>query len=211
MGSDGATHHGAFDLSYFRTIPNMTVSAPMDEEELRNLMYTAQLEGKGPFSIRYPRGSGTMEDWKRPFKEIPVGKGRLICKGDDIAILSIGHAGNLVQEAVEKLKQQNIQATHYDMRFVKPIDESILHKVGEKFKQVITVEDGTIIGGLGGAVLEFFSDKGYSTQVKRLGIPDKFIDHGTQTELYKECGFDPESIQKLAVNLVRSELLSHAG
>ncbi|MEA1897077.1 MAG: 1-deoxy-D-xylulose-5-phosphate synthase [Bacteroidota bacterium] len=211
VGSDGATHHGAYDLAYFRAIPNMTVSAPMDEEELRNLMYSAQLGGKGPFSIRYPRGSGIMVDWKKPFKEIPVGKGRLISKGDDIAILSIGYAGNLVQDAVEKLKQQNIQVTHYDMRFVKPIDESILHKVGENFKHVITVEDGTIIGGLGGAVLEFFSDKGYSTQVKRLGIPDKFIDHGTQMELYKECGFDPESIQKLAMKLVRSELLSHAG
>lgn len=211
VGSDGATHHGAYDLAYFRAIPNMTVSAPMDEEELRNLMYTAQLEDKGPFSIRYPRGSGVMVDWKRPFKEIPVGKGRLISRGDDLAILSIGHAGNLVQEAVKKLKQQNIQVSHYDMRFVKPIDESILHKVGEKFKQVITVEDGTIIGGLGGAVLEFFSDKGYSVQVKRLGIPDRFIDHGTQMELYKECGFDPESIQKLAMKLVRSELLSHAG
>ncbi len=211
VGSDGATHHGAYDLAYFRAIPNMIVSASMDEEELRNLMYTAQLGGKGPFSIRYPRGSGIMVDWKKPFKEISIGKGRLISKGDDIAILSIGHAGNLVQEAVEKLKQQNIQVTHYDMRFVKPIDESILHKVAEKFKHVITVEDGTIIGGLGGAVLEFFSDKGYSTQVKRLGIPDKFIDHGTQMELYKECGFDPESIQKLAIKLVRSELLSHAG
>ena len=211
VGSDGATHHGAYDLAYFRAIPNMTVSAPMDEEELRNLMYSAQLGGKGPFSIRYPRGSGIMVGWKTPFKEIPVGKGRLISKGDDIAILSIGYAGNLVQDAVEKLKQQNIQVTHYDMRFVKPLDDSILHKVGEKFKHVITVEDGTIIGGLGGAVLEFFSDKGYSTQVKRLGIPDKFIDHGTQMELYKECGFDPESIKKLAVKLVRSELLSHAG
>lgn len=211
VGSDGATHHGAYDLAYFRAIPNMTVSAPMDEEELRNLMYSAQLGGKGPFSIRYPRGSGIMVDWKTPFKEIPVGKGRLISKGDDIAILSIGYAGNLVQDAVEKLKQQNIQVTHYDMRFVKPLDDSILHKVGEKFKHVITVEDGTIIGGLGGAVLEFFSDKGYSTQVKRLGIPDKFIDHGTQMELYKECGFDPESIKKLAMKLVRSELLSHAG
>ncbi len=211
VGSDGATHHGAYDLAYFRAIPNMTVSAPMDEEELRNLMYSAQLGGKGPFSIRYPRGSGIMVDWKTPFKEIPVGKGRLISKGDDIAILSIGYAGNLVQDAVEKLKQQNIQVTHYDMRFVKPLDDSILHKVGEKFKHVITVEDGTIIGGLGGAVLEFFSDKGYSTQVKRLGIPDKFIDHGTQMELYKECGFDPESIKKLAMKLVRSKLLSHAG
>ncbi len=211
VGDDGATHHGAFDLAYLRVIPNITISAPMDEEEMRNLMYTAQLGAKGPFSIRYPRGRGVMVDWKKPFKELPVGKGRLISKGDDIAILSIGHAGNLVKEAVDKLKKQNIRVTHYDMRFLKPIDETILHKVAGKFKQLITVEDGTVTGGLGSAVLEFFSDKGYSMPVIRLGIPDKFIDHGTQAELYKECGFDPESIYNLTLKLLRSKRLSHAG
>lgn len=211
VGSDGATHHGAYDLAYFRSIPNMTVSAPMNEEELRNLMFTAQTGGKGAFSIRYPRGKGVMPDWKKPFNEIPIGKGRQISKGDDIAILSIGHAGNLVKKAVDKLKREHIHVSHYDMRFVKPLDESILHKVGKKFKLVITVEDGTIVGGLGSAVLEFFSDKGYSSRVIRLGIPDKFIDQGTQMELYKECGFDPDSIYKVVLKLIRSKILSHAG
>ena len=211
VGDDGPTHHGAYDLAYFRSIPGITISAPMDEEELRNLMYTAQLGGHGPFSIRYPRGSGVMTDWKKPFKKISVGKGRVISTGDDIAILSIGHAGNLVTKAIEKLNDHHIHVTHYDMRFLKPIDESILHKVGKKFKQVITVEDGTIIGGLGSAVLEFFSDNGYASQVVRLGIPDRFIEHGTQMELYKECGYDPESIYKLVLKLVSSKMLSHAG
>ncbi len=211
VGSDGATHHGAYDLAYFRSVPDIVVSAPMNEEELRNLMYTAEAYGKGPFSIRYPRGNGVLTDWQKPFKALPVGKGHLIQKGDDMAILSIGTAGNLVQEATDKLTKQHIHVTHYDMRFVKPIDESILHKVGKKFKQVITVEDGTVIGGFGSAVLEFFSDHNYHVQVIRLGIPDRFIDQGTRMELYKECGFDPESIYKLVLELVRSSILSHAG
>ncbi len=211
VGDDGPTHHGAYDLAYFRSIPGIIVSAPMDEEELRNLMYTAQEGGHGPFSIRYPRGSGVMTDWKKPFKKIPIGKGRQISSGDDIAILSIGHAGNLVRQAVEKLNTNHIHVTHYDLRFLKPIDESILHEVGKKFKQIITVEDGTIIGGLGSAVLEFFSDHAYALQVVRLGIPDKFIEHGTQMELYKECGYDPESIYKLVLKLVSSKMLYHAG
>jgi 1-deoxy-D-xylulose-5-phosphate synthase len=187
----------------------MTISAPMDEIELRNLMYTAQLGGKGPFSIRYPRGRGVYANWQKPFKEIEIGKGRQISKGDDIAILSIGHAGNLVKEAVARLNEDHVEVTHYDMRFLKPIDENILHKVGRKFKQVITVEDGTIVGGLGSTVLEFFSDKGYSARVFRLGIPDKFVEHGTQMELYKECGFDPESIYKLVHKLISSTILSN--
>jgi len=211
VGADGATHHGAFDLAYLRTIPNLIVSAPMDELELRNLMFTAQKKGTGPFSIRYPRGKGVHSDWKSPMRKIQIGKGRLIRKGDDLAILSIGHAGNLVREATQMLARENILATHYDMRFVKPIDESILHQVGKKFKKVLTVEDGTIIGGLGSAVLEFFSDQGYATRVIRLGIPDHFIEHGTQQELYRECGFDPESIYKKALGLVRSKLLYNTG
>lgn len=211
VGDDGPTHHGAYDLAYFRSIPDIIVSAPMDEEELRNLMYTAQEGGHGPFSIRYPRGSGVMTEWKKPFMKIPIGKGRQISSGDDIAILSIGHAGNLVRQAVEKLNTNHIHVTHYDLRFLKPIDESILHEVGKKFKQIITVEDGTIIGGLGSAVLEFFSDHAYASQVVRLGIPDKFIEHGTQMELYKECGYDPESIYKLVLKLVSSKMLYHAG
>ncbi len=209
VGDDGATHHGAYDLAFFRSIPNMTISAPMDEIELRNLMYTAQLGGKGPFSIRYPRGRGTWANWKKAFKEIEIGKGRQISKGDDIAILSIGHAGILVKQAVTKLQHDHVEVTHYDMRFLKPIDESILHKIGRNFKQVITVEDGTITGGLGSSVLEFFSEKGYSSRVFRLGIPDKFIEHGTQMELYKECGYDPESIYKLVHKLISSTILSN--
>jgi len=211
VGSDGPTHHGSFDLSYLRSIPNFIVSAPMDEIELRNLMFTAQRKGTGPFSIRYPRGKAVNSEWEFPMKRIQIGKGRLIQKGDDLAILSIGHAGILVKEATRMLARENIQATHYDMRFLKPIDESILHQIGKKFKKVITVEDGTILGGLGSAVLEFFSDKGYATQVIRLGIPDHFVEQGTQQELYKECGFDPESIYKKAFGLVKSKLLFNAG
>ncbi len=196
-GADGPTHHGAFDIAYFRCIPNMIVSAPMNEEELRNLMYTAQLdEIKGPFSIRYPRGNGVMVEWKTPFKKLEIGKGRKIKDGSDVAILSIGHPGNLVTEAIEKLESENISVAHYDMRFAKPIDEELLHEVFSKFKKVITVEDGCIVGGMGSAVLEFMADNNYSAIVKRLGIPDEFIEHGEQNELYTECGFSPEQIAK---------------
>ncbi|MBK7816891.1 MAG: 1-deoxy-D-xylulose-5-phosphate synthase [Sphingobacteriaceae bacterium] len=196
-GADGPTHHGAFDIAYFRCIPNMIVSAPMNEEELRNLMYTAQLdEIKGPFSIRYPRGNGVMVEWKTPFKKLEIGKGRKIKDGNDVAILSIGHPGNLVTEAIEKLESENISVAHYDMRFAKPIDEELLHEVFSKFKKVITVEDGCIMGGMGSAVLEFMADNNYSAIVKRLGIPDEFIEHGEQNELYTECGFSPEQIAK---------------
>lgn len=194
-GADGPTHHGAFDIAYFRCIPNMIVSAPMNEEELRNLMYTAQLdETQGPFSIRYPRGNGVMVEWKTPFKKLEIGKGRKVKDGNDVAILSIGHPGNLVTEAIEKLELENISAAHYDMRFAKPIDEELLHEVFSKFKKVITVEDGCIMGGMGSAVLEFMADNNYSASIKRLGIPDEFIEHGEQNELYTECGFSPDQI-----------------
>lgn len=196
-GADGPTHHGAFDIAYFRCIPNMIVSAPMNEEELRNLMYTAQLdETAGPFSIRYPRGNGVMVEWKTPFKKLEIGKGRKVKEGKDVAILSIGHPGNLVTEAIEKLEEESISVAHYDMRFAKPIDEQLLHEVFSKFKKVITVEDGCIMGGMGSAVLEFMADNNYSANVKRLGIPDEFIEHGEQNELYTECGFSPEEIAK---------------
>jgi len=211
VGSDGATHHGVFDLAYFRCIPNMTVSAPMNEQELRNLMYTAQLDNKGPFAIRYPRGRGVMPDWQKPMQEIEVGTGRLIRDGDDLAILSIGHIGNLVTEAIEKLAKNNISVAHYDMRFVKPIDENLLHQVGKKFKKIITVEDGTIIGGLGSAVLEFFADHNYQLQVTRLGVPDHFIDQGSQQLLYKECGYDVQGICQAVKALVKPGILSNAG
>lgn len=211
VGSDGATHHGVFDLAYLRCIPNMIVSAPMDEMELRNLMYTAQLGNKGPFSIRYPKGTGVIPDWKKPMKKVQVGKARLIQNGDDIVILSIGHIGNLVVEASKKLNKANISVCHYDMRFVKPLDENILHTVFRNFKKIITIEDGTIVGGLGSAVLEFMSDHGYQSIVKRLGVPDHFVDHGTQQELYLECGYDVESIIKTIKAMVKKRILYHAG
>lgn len=205
-GSDGPTHHGAFDLAYFRCIPNMTVSAPMNEEELRNLMYTAQLdETKGPFSIRYPRGNGVMVEWKTPFKKIEIGKGRKIKDGKDVAILSIGHPGNLVTHAIAILEKENISPAHYDMRFVKPIDEKLLHEVFSRYKKIITVEDGSIMGGMGSAVLEFMADNNYSVQVKRLGIPDHFIEHGEQKELYEECGFSPKEIADTAIELLQEK------
>ena len=193
-GADGATHHGAYDLAYMRCIPNMTVSAPMNEEELRNLMFTAQQDNMGPFSIRYPRGNGVMVDWQRPMKAIPVGKGRRICDGEDVAILSIGTIGNEVTKAFSELNSEGYHPAHYDMRFVKPLDEVLLHEVFSKFEKVITVEDGCLQGGMGSAVIEFMSDHNYRAQVIRMGIPDKVIEHGEQPELWAECGFDATGI-----------------
>jgi 1-deoxy-D-xylulose-5-phosphate synthase len=207
VGADGATHHGAYDMAYFRCIPNMTVSAPMNEEELRNLMYTAQLEGKGPFVIRYPRGKGVMTNWKTPMKEIPVGRGRKLQDGDDIAILSIGHIGNEAAKAIKEMEKLGASIAHYDMRFAKPIDDLILHEVFSKFDKVITVEDGCIQGGMGSAVLEFMADNAYTAKVSRLGIPDKFVHHGTQQELWAECNYDSNAIQdKLIKELQLTEL-----
>ncbi len=194
VGADGATHHGVFDLAFMRSIPNMTVSAPMDEIELRNLMYTAQLPDKGPFAIRYPRGVGRHKEWKVDFTEIPVGKGRKMTDGTDVAVLSIGQTGNFVAKAVKILSAENISVAHYDMRFVKPIDQDILDEVASRFDAILTLEDGVIAGGFGSAVLEYFASKGYKKSVERLGVPDRFIEHGTQPELYKECGFDVEGI-----------------
>jgi 1-deoxy-D-xylulose-5-phosphate synthase len=196
VGADGATHHGAYDLAYMRMIPNMIVSAPMNEEELRNLMYTAQLENQGPFSIRYPRGNGVMTEWKKPFKEIKIGTGRKVTSGNDIAILTIGHPGNFAQEAIAELNTSGVSVAHYDMRFVKPIDELLLHEVFSKFKRVITIEDGCLMGGFGSAVIEFMADQGYVAEITRLGIPDEYIHHGTQEELWADCGFDKNAIVK---------------
>lgn len=201
-GADGPTHHGAYDLAYFRCIPNMIVSSPMNEQELRNLMYTAQLKNNGPFSIRYPRGNGVMPEWKTPFEELEIGKGRMICDGTDIAILTIGHPGNFAVEACAELQQAGVSAAHFDMRFVKPLDEELLHDVFSRFSKVITVEDGCIQGGFGSAVIEFMVDNGYTAQVKRLGIPDAFIEHGEQPELWAECGFDAASIAATAKKMV---------
>jgi len=196
VGADGATHHGAYDLAYMRCIPNMVVSAPMNEEELRNLMFTAQLENKGPFSIRYPRGNGVMIDWKTPFKEIKVGTGRKVCSGEDIAILSIGHPGNFAQEAIALMKESGISIAHYDLRFVKPLDAVLLHEVFTKFKKVITLEDGCLMGGFGSAIIEFMVDQKYNSEIVRLGIPDEYVHHGTQEELWEDCGFDAKAIVK---------------
>jgi 1-deoxy-D-xylulose-5-phosphate synthase len=208
VGDDGATHHGVFDLAYMRNIPNMIVAAPMDELDLRNMLYTAQLKENGPFSIRYPRGRGVTAEWKKEFTEIEIGKGRVLREGDDIAILTIGNAGILASEAIEKLEKENFSIAHYDMRFVKPVDEDLLHKVFKKFDHVITIEDGVLKGGFGSSVIEFMCDNTYTSTVKRLGIPDKFVDQGSPQELYKECGFDPDSIVKEIKILVKKRYLS---
>jgi 1-deoxy-D-xylulose-5-phosphate synthase len=196
VGADGATHHGFFDMAFMRTIPNMIVTAPMDEVDLRNLMYTAQLEkNRSPFSIRYPRGFGIYTDWKQPFREIEIGKARQISEGDEMAILTIGHPGNAAASVVNKLTEENVRIEHWDMRFVAPLDKDVLHFVFKKFTHIITIEDGVLKGGFGSAVIEFMCDNGYSSEVRRLGIPDYFIEHGTQDELYRECGYDAEGIE----------------
>lgn len=195
-GADGATHHGAYDLAFMRCIPNMTVAAPMNEEELRNLMYTAQQENMGPFSIRYPRGSGVMPDWKRPLKAIEPGKGRKICDGEDVALLTIGHVGNFAVEACKELSLEGIHPAHYDLRFVKPLDQAMLHEVFRRYQNVITVEDGCLQGGMGSAVLEFMADHNYHSKVVRLGMPDVLVEHGEQPELWALCGYDTAAIIK---------------
>lgn len=204
-GADGPTHHGAYDIAYFRCIPNMIVSAPMNEQELRNLMYTASKPRKGQaFSIRYPRGQGVMPEWRTPFEEIEIGTGRKLRNGDDLAILTIGHIGNYAVEVCEKLEKQNIRVGHFDMRFVKPIDEKLLHEVFSKYTKVITIEDGCVEGGFGSAVLEFMADHHYAADVKRLGIPDAVIEHGEQIELQHEAGFDPEHIEKAVMEMLKA-------
>lgn len=204
VGEDGPTHHGVYDIGFFRIVPNLIVAAPMDEVELRNMMYTAQL-GKGPFSIRYPRGRGVTHDWRQPFSEIEVGKGRTLSEGSQLAILSLGHPGNLAQIVVSRLEKQNISIGHYDMRFAKPLDEELLHHIMKTYKQLVTLEDGAIQGGFGSAVLEFMADHGYTNRIVRLGIPDRFIEHGTVQQLHKECGIDPESIYNTVSNLLKEQ------
>jgi 1-deoxy-D-xylulose-5-phosphate synthase len=194
VGTDGPTHHGSFDLAFMRIIPNMIVSAPMNEEELRNLMFTAQEKDHGPFAIRYPRGQGVMTDWQRPFASIPIGKGRMIADGSEVAVLSVGHPGNLVVKAFRILEKEGINPAHFDMRFIKPLDEALLHSVFARFDKIITVEDGTIVGGFGSAVAEFMAHHHYTPTLRMLGIPDEFVEHGTQRQLYRECGFDPDGI-----------------
>jgi 1-deoxy-D-xylulose-5-phosphate synthase len=195
VGEDGPTHHGCYDIAYMRCIPNLVVSAPMNEAELRNLMYTAQLEStKLPFVIRYPRGEGVMPEWKNEMKEITIGTGRKLKDGEEVAILSIGHPGNFAAAAVRDLRAEGINPAHYDMRFVKPLDEAMLHEVFAKFKKIITIEDGTVVGGFGSAILEFMAAHSYSAEVKILGIPDRLVEHGTPRQLYEEVGMDAGNI-----------------
>lgn len=196
VGEDGPTHHGAFDLAALRPIPNLTISSPMNEHELRHLMYTAQLPDKGPFVIRYPRGRGVLADWRCPMQEIPIGKGRCLKEGTDVAVLSLGPIGNHVTQAINELASENISIAHYDMRFLKPIDEDILAYVGKNFSRIITIEDGVKNGGLGSSVLEYMADHNLHPDIVRLGLPDYFVEHGTPDELYQIVGLDVESIKK---------------
>ena len=199
VGEDGPTHHGMFDLAYMRPIPNLTVSSPMDEHELRRLMYTAQLPDKGPFVIRYPRGRGVLVDWKCPLEEIPVGRGRKLKEGRDLAVITIGPIGNTAAHAIAQVEKENPKQSiaHYDLRFLKPLDEELLHEIGTRFNHIITIEDDIKAGGMGSAVLEFMADHGYSPKLQRIGIPDHFIEHGTAAQLYALCGLDEEGIKKV--------------
>jgi 1-deoxy-D-xylulose-5-phosphate synthase len=207
VGEDGPTHHGAYDIPFFRCIPNMVISAPMNESELRNLMYTAQLETNDhPFVIRYPRGEGVMPEWRTPFEEITIGKGRRIKDGEDVAILSLGHPGNFATAAIRELKTEGLNPAHYDMRFAKPLDEALLHEVFKKFNKVVTIEDGTIVGGFGSAVLEFMAQHNYRATVKMLGIPDRIVEHGTPRELHRECGYDAPAIAQTVREMLKDKI-----
>ena len=194
VGEDGPTHHGVFDMACLRSIPNLTISSPYDECELRRLMYTAQLPGKGPFVIRYPKGRGCRADWQCPLEEIPVGKGRKLKDGEDCAVLSIGPIGQMAGRAIARAEEAGLSIAHYDLRFLKPLDEEMLHEVGRRFRRIVTVEDGVLEGGMGSAVLEFMAGQGYSPSVRRIGVPDEFVEHGSVQELYKLCGMDEDSI-----------------
>ncbi|MDN3658523.1 1-deoxy-D-xylulose-5-phosphate synthase [Ferruginibacter paludis] len=207
VGEDGATHHGCYDIAYMRCIPNMIISAPMNEKELRNLMYTSQLTTTtNPFVIRYPRGEGTMPEWKTPFEEIQIGKGRKLRDGQDVAILSFGHPGNFAAAAIRDVKAEGINPAHYDMRFVKPIDEELLHEVFSKFNKIITIEDGTVVGGFGSAVLEFMNGNGYKADVKIMGIPDRLVEHGSVKQLYDEIGLDANAIAATLREMVKDKV-----
>jgi 1-deoxy-D-xylulose-5-phosphate synthase len=207
VGEDGPTHHGAYDIAFMRCIPNMIVSAPMNESELRNLMFTAQLESTdAPFVIRYPRGEGTMPEWQTPMKEIVIGTGRKLKDGNDIALLTFGHPGNFAAAAIRDVKNEGINPAHYDMRFVKPLDEKMLHEVFGKFRKIITVEDGTVVGGFGSAILEFMNAHGYSAEVKIMGIPDRIVEHGSPKELYNEVGIDASHIAVAIREMVKEEI-----
>ena len=205
VGADGATHHGVFDVAMLRPVPNLIISSPMDEVELRNLMYTAQLPNKGPFVIRYPRGRGSRIDWQQPMTEIKIGSGRLISDGTELAILTLGPLGVRVQKIINKLTQQGIKIAHYDMRFAKPLDTEILDSVFARFRKIITLEDGVVMGGFGTAIMEYANLKNYEADIKMLGIPDRFIEHGTIDELHHECGIDEEGIERTIKELIKQD------
>ena len=207
VGEDGPTHHGVFDLAYFRPIPNLTIASPMDEHELRRLMYTAQLPDKGPFVIRYPKGRGEYVEWRCPLEEIPVGKGRKLKEGNDLAVITLGPIGNATARAIRRAEQeQGISIAHYDLRFLKPLDEDMLHEVGRHFRHILTVEDGVLKGGMGSAVLEFMADNNYATQIRRIGVPDTFIEHGTLKDLHRLCGMDEESIYQTILTIFTTKI-----
>lgn len=207
VGEDGPTHHGAYDISYMRCVPNMIVFAPMNESELRNIMYTAQLEQFNlPISIRYPRGEGVLPEWRTPFQEIKIGKGRKMKEGTDLAILSFGHPGNFATQAIRTLVTEGINPAHYDMRFAKPLDEEMLHEIFSRFDKILTVEDNSILGGFGSAVSEFMAKHGYSARIKLLGIPDRLVEHGTLKELHRECGYDAQGIAEAARELLGDKI-----
>lgn len=195
VGEDGPTHHGMFDMAYLRPIPNLTIAAPYDEHELRRLMFTAQLPDQGPFAIRYPRGRGYLTDWHCPLEAVEIGKGRKLKEGTDMAVLTIGAIGHEAAAAITRLEaEKGCSLAHYDLRFLKPLDEALLHEVGQRFRYVLTVEDGVLIGGMGSAVLEFMADNGYKPDVRRLGIADHFVQHGSVKELRALCGIDETAI-----------------
>lgn len=201
VGEDGATHHGVFDIAYMRTIPNLTIAAPMDEHELRKLMYTAQLDNMGPFVIRYPRGRGILTDWKCEMEAVEVGKGRILKEGKDLAVVTVGPVSYKARQAILRAEtDKNISIAQYDLRFIKPLDSEMLHNIGSKFDKLITIEDGALAGGAGSAILEFMSDHGYNIKIKRIGIEDRFIQHGAVNELYKLCGLDEESIYQSIIS-----------
>ena len=207
VGDDGPTHHGCYDIAFFRCIPNMIISSPMNESELRNLMYTAQLATtKLPMVIRYPRGEGMMPEWKTPMKEIEIGKGRKLRDGQDIAILSFGHPGNFAAAAIRDLKNDGLTPGHYDMRFAKPLDEVLLHEACQRYEKLLTVEDGTVEGGFGSAILEFMNRHGYKNEVRILGIPDRLVEHGTPKELVRECGYDAEGIANTIREMMKEKI-----
>lgn len=203
VGEDGPTHHGVFDLAYLRPVPNLTIASPYDEHELRKLMYTAQLPGKGPFVIRYPKGRGVLVDWECPLEEIEVGRGRKMKDGTELAVITLGPVGNDAARALARAEQDTgLSVAHYDLRFLKPLDQNMLHEIGRNFKRIVTVEDGVLMGGMGSAVLEFMSDNGYAPNVKRLGIPDCFVQHGTVQELRKICGIDETGIYNAIIQML---------